>query len=103
MMRVAVKFCGGCDPAYDRVEFFQRIKVAAGDRIQWQRLDEHGFDAVLLICGCFTACPEDELRQVSALVSVKHDGLSAECVVAQLLKKGQTDADQDKGRLPEEP
>ena len=94
-MRVAIKFCGGCDPAYDRVEFLQRIKASAGGLIEWVNPEEHGFDAVLLICGCQKACPEDELRQVSPVVSLNTDGLSPECVVAQLLEKGQTDAHQD--------
>ncbi|MBI5570829.1 MAG: hypothetical protein HY914_12865 [Desulfomonile tiedjei] len=95
VMRVAIKFCGGCDPAYDRVEFFQRIKVAAGDLIEWLSPDEPGYEVVLLICGCFKACPEEDLQVVSPLVVVQHNGLSPERVVAQLLGKGQTDAHQD--------
>jgi len=94
-MRVAIKFCGGCDPAYDRVEYFQRIKLAAGDVIEWLSPDEQGCEAVLLICGCLKACPEEELQEISPLVVVQHDGLSPETVVAQLLGKGQTDAHQD--------
>jgi hypothetical protein len=58
-------------------------------------VDEPGLRAVLLICGCFRACPEEELQSLSKLVSVKHDGLSPERVVAQLLRQGQADENQD--------
>lgn len=91
--KIAVKYCGGCDPTYDRVELVQRIKREAGDRIEWVTPEAQGYEAVLLVCGCLKACPEDELRQGSVL-PLKH-GLSPQRVVAQLLEGGQTDADQD--------
>jgi len=94
-MKVAIKFCGGCDPAYDRMELFRRIKAEAGCSIEWLSADEQGCEAVLLVCGCLRACPEDELRHVPALVSLKQDGICPECVVTQLLEKGQIDANQD--------
>ncbi|MBI5247972.1 MAG: hypothetical protein HY912_00625 [Desulfomonile tiedjei] len=91
---MAVKYCGGCDPIYDRVELVQRIKSEAGESIEWLTLDEQGYEAILVVCGCLKACPEDELRHLSPL-SLKYDGLSPERVVAQLLEKGRTDANQD--------
>ncbi len=96
-MKVAIKFCGGCDPAYDRVEFFQRIQCLARDSIEWVRVDDPGYEAVLLVCGCLTACPEDELNHVSRLITVRQSGLSPERVVAQLLARGKSDANQDEG------
>ncbi len=95
-MKVALKFCGGCDPAYDRMEAFQRIRSEAGDSIEWVDVEDRGYEAVLLVCGCPTACPDGELREAPRLVTLKHEGLSPERVVAQLLGKGQTDANQDK-------
>jgi len=96
-MKVAIKFCGGCDPTYDRVEVYRRIKLLAGHSIEWLGLEKQGYEAVLLVCGCLRACPESELQNVSRLVSIKHSGLSPESVVAQLLGKGQNDANQDQG------
>jgi hypothetical protein len=94
IMKVAVKYCGGCDPTYDRVELVQLIKNAAGNSIEWVPVDEEDQEAILLVCGCLTACPEEELRH-QPCVSVRCDGLSPEDVVAQILEKGQTDANQD--------
>lgn len=94
-MKVAIKFCGGCNPEYDRVDLYRRIVSSAGDAIEWVRVEDSGYEAVLLICGCLTACPEDELHHVSRLVSVRHDELSPDHVVTQLLGRGKSDADQD--------
>ena len=96
-MKVAIKFCGGCDPTYDRVEIFRQIQSLAGDSIEWLTMEDQAYEAVLLICGCLSACLEDELQYISRLVSVRHKDLSPECVLAQLLGKGQSDANQDQG------
>lgn len=84
-MNVAIKFCGGCDPAYERVEYFRQIQTEAGDRIHWVRLNETPYDAILLIAGCQTACPEEDLPTDVRLVSVTNDELPCAEVVALLL------------------
>ncbi|MDQ5987710.1 MAG: hypothetical protein CSYNP_03455 [Syntrophus sp. SKADARSKE-3] len=55
---VAVKFCGGCNPTYERGQFFESIRKAAADKITWVRADNSKVDALLVICGCPAACPE---------------------------------------------
>lgn len=95
-MRVAIKFCGGCDPSFDRVEFFRGIKNAAGDSIEWLAdVEPDGSQTVLMVCGCEKACPVEGLRHLPGLVTITSNGLSAESVVAQILGKGQIDADPD--------
>ena len=59
--QIAVKFCGGCDPAYDRVKYLESIKAAAGDRLEWISFDSPAFKTLLIISGCAKACPEKEL------------------------------------------
>ena len=56
-----MKYCGGCDPGFDRVGYFQEIQNAAGDLIEWVTLDDPGFECVLVISGCDTACPEENM------------------------------------------
>lgn len=102
-MRVAIKFCGGCDPSFDRMEFFRKIKAVAGDSIEWlEEGEQDGSQTVLMVCGCEKACPEEGLRHLPRLVSITSNGLSPHCVVAQILEKGQIDEDPDEGRLSEE-
>ena len=87
-MRVALKFCGGCDPAYERVEYWRAIAEAAGDRIEWTRLDEGPYEAVLLISGCARACIAEEMPPDAPLVSLKDQGASPEEVIVSLRQKG---------------
>jgi len=88
--RVAIKFCGGCDPAYERGEYFRAIRRAAGGRIHWVRPKEADWERLLLICGCATACPVEELAQVlgASLVCRTDDAAPPDKVVAELLAPG---------------
>jgi len=87
-MRVAIKFCGGCDPTFDRVEFANQVKRTAGEHFTWIGLDQDSKDAVLVICGCQRACPIEEIQDISISVVVTSAELSPEIVVDRILRKG---------------
>lgn len=86
-----MKFCGGCDPGYDRVEYFRKIQDAADDLIEWVTLDEDDFEAVLVICGCETACPAENMgqsdRRSGRLILVRDDKRDPAEIVESLLSK----------------
>jgi hypothetical protein len=86
-MKVALKYCGGCDPAFDRVEYFERIAKAAGGRITWTSLEGRDYQMVLVMCGCATACPQEELPLPPQAIVLKDDQMAPAKVVAQLLHK----------------
>lgn len=55
-MEIGVRYCGGCNPRYDRVALVHQLA---------QRLPEHRFTvaeggkdyaAVLMVCGCLSRC-----------------------------------------------
>jgi len=54
---IAVKFCGGCNPTYDRTDYWERIQAAAGDALVWVGADTPQPDGILLLCGCHSVCP----------------------------------------------
>ena len=83
-MKVALKFCGGCNPAYDRVEYWEQIRRKAGDKIDWVTLDYGNYDAVLLISGCDCACPRDDIPQMDRGVTPTNDSLNVEEVMSLL-------------------
>ena len=93
--RVALKYCGGCNPAFDRVAYVEKIKSAAGPDIEWVTLDEDGFDAVLLVTGCDTACPRRtlDLSEYKQSLSIKDDKLSPQELVRILLESEETNED----------
>lgn len=57
-MRVAFKYCGGCNPRWDRTEIAART---ASDEpgISLVRAGEPA-DIVAVVCGCEAACAEHE-------------------------------------------
>ena len=88
--RVALKYCGGCDPGFDRVEYIQRIRAAAGKSIMWVTLDGENIDTVLLVSGCDTACPERNVElSPHRIVSITDDHAAPEQIVATLLSEGE--------------
>ncbi len=90
MKRVALTYCGGCDPAYDRVEYARRIQAAAAGRLEWVGPEAGGADCVLIVCGCERACAVADLRLGGdvQLVSVTHGRLPPEEIVTELMRKG---------------
>lgn len=60
---VIVKFCGGCNPKYDRVAYWEEIKTRAGDAVTWVAADFPRPDGMLLICGCHSVCPLKHYNQ----------------------------------------
>ncbi len=93
MTRTAVKFCGGCDPSFDRSEYWKAVKAQARGRIEWVSLEDRGYGAVLIINGCDTACLDRELEsgeltiaETARVVSVRDDSLEPALVVEKLLE-----------------
>ena len=91
MLRVALKFCGGCDPSFDRSGYWAAIQEESQGRIEWVSLEEGGYGAVLVINGCDTACLDRELESGeleiaggARVVSVCDEGLGPALVVKKL-------------------
>ena len=74
-IRVVLKYCGGCDPAYDRVSYQERIADAAEGNIDWVSIEDPPFEAVLVINGCARACKEKDLASEHRwrIISVRDD------------------------------
>lgn len=86
--RVAIKYCGGCDPGFDRVAFAEKLRAAAANSVEWATLEDGDCDIVLMICGCETACPERTV-QVShnqAVVTLRDDHLQPAAVIKALFQ-----------------
>ena len=56
-MRIGIKYCGGCNPTYERTDVVLRIKknIGTGHNIE---IIEQGilYDIVIILCGCSCAC-----------------------------------------------
>ena len=55
-MDIGVKFCGGCNPMYDRGKLYKRI-IEAYPEHSFETADEtKNYKTLLAICGCERAC-----------------------------------------------
>jgi hypothetical protein len=88
--RIALKYCGGCDCTYDRLEYAGKLKKAAKGRIEWVTMDDGGFDTILMIHGCPVACPKEKLgpEHPWRIISVIDDRVAPEEIINQLLERG---------------
>lgn len=57
LLRVAVAYCGGCNPRYDRVGLVRRLADRFAQTAVFTPLEEtERRDAVAVVCGCPSAC-----------------------------------------------
>jgi len=56
-MNIGIKYCGGCNPRYDRVDIVSRLKKDVGmDHSIEVAKQEVIYDIVIILCGCASAC-----------------------------------------------
>lgn len=63
-MRVGIKYCGGCNPRYDRVAAVRELEK---QHPEWQiePAGDGGQEYILVVCGCTAVCAaHDSLRAV---------------------------------------
>ena len=61
--RIGIKYCGGCNPQYERVEMIQRVQCLVGDGFLFLRHDQEGLDGLIMVNGCFRACAMKDPKQ----------------------------------------
>ncbi|NWF92909.1 MAG: hypothetical protein HXY46_08325 [Syntrophaceae bacterium] len=54
--RIGIKYCGGCNPHYDRVGMVERTESLLKNRFIFLRHDEEGLDGLVLVNGCPRSC-----------------------------------------------
>jgi hypothetical protein len=59
--RIGIKYCGGCNPAYERLEVIQEIQSRLGDRFLFFRPEQRDLDGLLFINGCVRSCAIENL------------------------------------------
>lgn len=57
-MKIGVKYCGGCNPRYDRVALVQGIEEKLQGTASLVRADSERISLVLVVAGCSTACAD---------------------------------------------
>ena len=58
MIRVGIKYCGGCNPEYDRVALVDKLKRRLTGRVEFTSWESNDIDMVLAVEGCSAACAD---------------------------------------------
>lgn len=61
-MRVGIKYCGGCNPAYRREIVEERLVELLGSENVIHTSNCENVDVLVVICGCKTACASRDLN-----------------------------------------
>lgn len=57
--RIRIKYCGGCNPRYDRVALVEEMRTRLGGAVKWVSADDvDPCDQVVVVNGCETACAD---------------------------------------------
>jgi hypothetical protein len=74
--RLAIKFCGGCNPRIERGTVASRIQEGIKNEVDWVSGDE-ARDLTVIINGCLTACADTgEDRKGGAAFNISGDTIS---------------------------
>ncbi len=63
--KIGIKYCGGCNPGYERVEMMERVQFRFSDRFLFLRHDEPDIDALILMGGCHRVCTAEDQNTTS--------------------------------------
>lgn len=74
--RLAIKFCGGCNPAYERGEVARIVKENLPE-VKWVSADDE-VDLLIIINGCNSSCAQrSEIEEKGRFcLSIRGDGIS---------------------------
>lgn len=61
--KIGIRYCGGCNPHYERVEMIQQVQSRVGDRFLFIRHDQQDLDGLITVNGCPRACMAKNLNQ----------------------------------------
>jgi len=74
--RLAIKFCGGCNPVIDRGLVAQKVREELSGGASWVSAEEEP-DFLLIINGCRTACADTpEIRSGRPVAIVSSESVS---------------------------
>ena len=89
MRKLAVKYCGGCNPSIDRTELAGKLAVLLAERnADWKlvALKDNAYDAVLLVNGCPVGCVQKQfVHETRPVIMVAGESIQREKVAEAAL------------------
>jgi hypothetical protein len=84
-LRIGIKYCGGCNPKYDRADFVDRLKEKFRGRMEFDTAKEGLiYDALLVIGGCRSCCADYGRYKAGRKVLLVRDANQFDVIVKEL-------------------
>jgi hypothetical protein len=58
VVRVGLKYCGGCNPEYDRVALVRHIEESLQGKVAFVSPESEDVELIVAVEGCSTACAD---------------------------------------------
>ncbi|WP_125153254.1 hypothetical protein [Clostridium rectalis] len=55
-MRIGIKYCGGCNPRYNRKDVIKKLEKEYKDLIFQLAMENQIYDLIIVLCGCTSCC-----------------------------------------------
>lgn len=68
--KVGIKYCGGCNPSYERAEIAHRVQSQFNHPLHFVHHDQPDIDALTFMSGCQKACAAQDLNRTIPHYSV---------------------------------
>lgn len=78
MIKRAVKYCGGCNPRYDRTVLVHQLEGQLGSYLPPVELDE-AYDELYVICGCSSRCVDVTPFRAGRIIILDSTQAANEC------------------------
>lgn len=71
-MKIGIKYCGGCNPRYNRQKAFRTLRDNLRGRFQFEFVKNDGnlYDIIVIIAGCSSNCVDYNLLNGKILYQV---------------------------------
>ena len=79
-LRIGLKYCGGCNPEYNRADFVIQLEKRLKDQAIFLPPDDENVDLILAIHGCATACADLSPYHGLKIIHMTHNREVAEVV-----------------------
>ena len=86
MLNIGIKFCGGCNPAFDRVAAVERIKREFEGKAEFVPPDSETAEMVLAVMGCGNACAELGEIKGKQIILITEDS-KVDAVIEEIKRK----------------
>ena len=77
-MRRAVKYCGGCNPRFDRVALVRQLEKTLGEALPAAQPGEL-YDEIYVVHGCSARCADTSQLTARRFIRIDHENFCICC------------------------